>query len=253
MPEAAEYQYTLGIKFCMVTLIMKKIGAMLLAAVVSQWAMADAASVQSQLQKKYPALKIENIKSTEMPGMYSGSIGDQIIYTGEDAEYILVGSMIRLKDQKNLTNSLMLTQNQADWKKLPLKDAIKTVRGNGKRQLAIFSDPNCPYCKQLEVELNKLNDVTIYTFVLALKPQSVAPSKQLFCESDPSLAWSNLVSKGIQPSNKKNCANPIERNLQLAKSLGVSGTPAIIFSNGTKLMGAYPAAEIEKIWKELGL
>lgn len=61
--------------------------------------------------------------------------------------------MIRLKDQKNLTNSLMLTQNQIDWKKLPLKDAIKSVKGTGKRQLAIFSDPNCPYCKQLEVEL----------------------------------------------------------------------------------------------------
>lgn len=232
---------------------MKKMGAMLLAAAVSQWAMADAASVQNQLNKKYPALKIENIQATEMPGIYSGSVGNQIVYTGEDAEYILAGSMIRLKDQKNLTNALMLTQNQVDWKKLPFKDAIKSVRGNGKRQLAIFSDPNCPYCKQLELELNKLTDVTIYTFVLALKPQSVAPSKQLFCETDPALAWSNLMSKGIQPGSKKSCANPVERNLQLAQKLAVSGTPAIIFSNGTKLMGAYPAAEIEKIWQELGL
>ena len=183
----------------------------------------------------------------------AGSVGGQIIYAGEGAEHILVGSMIRLKDQKNLTNALMLTQNQLDWKKLPLKDAVKSVRGTGKRQLAVFSDPNCPYCKQLEVELNKLNDVTLYTFVLPLKPQSVAPSKQLFCEKDPALAWSNLVSKGIQPAGKKSCANPVERNLQLAKSLGLNGTPAIVFSNGTKLMGAYPAQEIEKIWKELGL
>ena len=89
--------------------------------------------------------------------------------------------------------------------------------------------------------------------MLPLKPQSVAPSKQLFCEKDPALAWSNLVSKGIQPAGKKSCANPVERNLQLAKSLGLNGTPAIVFSNGTKLMGAYPAQEIEKIWKELGL
>ncbi|MEG2357782.1 DsbC family protein [Acinetobacter sp.] len=233
--------------------MMKKACALLLAGALSQWAMADAASVQRQLEAKYPALQIENIQATEMPGIYSGSVGGQIIYTGEDAEHILVGSMIRLKDQKNLTNALMLTQNQLDWKKLPLKDAVKSVRGTGKRQLAVFSDPNCPYCKQLEVELNKLNDVTLYTFVLPLKPQSVAPSKQLFCEKDPALAWSNLVSKGIQPAGKKSCANPVERNLQLAKSLGLNGTPAIVFSNGTKLMGAYPAQEIEKIWKELGL
>ena len=233
--------------------MMKKACALLLAGALSQWAMADAASVQRQLEAKYPALQIENIQATEMPGIYSGSVGGQIIYAGEGAEHILVGSMIRLKDQKNLTNALMLTQNQLDWKKLPLKDAVKSVRGTGKRQLAVFSDPNCPYCKQLEVELNKLNDVTLYTFVLPLKPQSVAPSKQLFCEKDPALAWSNLVSKGIQPAGKKSCANPVERNLQLAKSLGLNGTPAIVFSNGTKLMGAYPAAEIEKIWQELGL
>lgn len=234
-------------------MMMKKICALLVAGVLSQWAVADATSIQNQLKSKYPTLNIENVKTTEMPGIYSATVVEQVIYTGEDAEHILVGSMIRLKDQKNLTNSLMLTQNQIDWKKLPLKDAIKSVKGTGKRQLAIFSDPNCPYCKQLEVELSKLNDVTMYTFVLPLKPQSIAPSKQLFCEKDQALAWENLIAKGIQPSTKKNCTNPIERNVQLAKTLGLNGTPAIIFSNGTKLMGAYPAQEIEKIWKELGL
>ncbi len=234
-------------------MMMKKICALLVAGVLSQWAVADATSIQNQLKSKYPTLNIENVKTTEMPGIYSATVAEQVIYTGEDAEHILVGSMIRLKDQKNLTNSLMLTQNQIDWKKLPLKDAIKSVKGTGKRQLAIFSDPNCPYCKQLEVELSKLNDVTMYTFVLPLKPQSIAPSKQLFCEKDQALAWENLIAKGIQPSTKKNCANPIERNVQLAKTLGLNGTPAIIFSNGTKLMGAYPAQEIEKVWKELGL
>ncbi len=233
--------------------MLKKTWALLLTGALSQWAMADAASVQAQLQKNYPDLNIQHIQPTEMRGIYSGSVGEQIIYTGEDAEYIIAGSMIRLKDKKNLSNALMLQQNQVDWKKLPLKDAIKSVKGNGKRQLAIFSDPNCPYCKQLEVELGKLNDVTLYTFVVPLKPQSVAPSKQLFCEKDRAYAWSNLISKGIQPTAKQSCANPIERNLQLAKTLQLNGTPAIIFSNGTKLMGAYPAAEIEKIWKELGL
>jgi thiol:disulfide interchange protein DsbC len=139
-----------------------------------------------------------------------------------------------------------------NWKALPLKDAVKTVRGTGKRQLAIFSDPNCPYCKQLEVELNKLNDVTIYTFILPLKSQSVAPSKQVFCEKDPAYAWSNLISKGVQPTSSKSCANPIERNIQLARTLGVNGTPAIIFADGAKMLGAYPAAEIEARLKQIG-
>ena len=232
--------------------MIKKTCALIIAGVMSQWALADAASVQALLVKNYPALNIEQVKKTEVPGIYSGYAGDTVVYISEDAEYVLAGNMIRLKDQENLTKSLMYRPGQVNWKALPLKDAVKTVRGTGKRQLAIFSDPNCPYCKQLEVELNKLNDVTIYTFILPLKPQSVAPSKQVFCEKDPAYAWSNLIGKGVQPTSTKTCANPIERNIQLARTLGVNGTPAIIFADGAKMLGASPATEIEARLKQIG-
>ena len=233
--------------------MIKKTLALALASFISTLSLANVDTVKSNLTKQHPNLKIENIQTTEMKGIYSGSMDGQVVYVGEDTQHILIGSMFRLSDQKNLTKDLMLKQNSIDWKKLPLQDAVKTVRGNGKRQIAVFSDPNCPYCKQLETELTKLNDVTIYTFIYPIKTQSIAVSKQVFCEKDPALAWSNLIAKGIQPSSKKTCANPIERNLTLGKSLALNGTPAIIFSNGFKVMGAYPAQEIEKMWQELGL
>lgn len=233
--------------------MIKKTLALALASFISTLSLANVDTVKTNLTKQHPNLKIENIQATEMKGIYSGSMDGQVVYVGEDTQHILIGSMFRLSDQKNLTKDLMLKQNSIDWKKLPLQDAVKTVRGNGKRQIAVFSDPNCPYCKQLETELSKLNDVTIYTFIYPIKTQSIAVSKQVFCEKDPALAWSNLIAKGIQPSSKKTCANPIERNLTLGKSLALNGTPAIIFSNGFKVMGAYPAQEIEKMWQELGL
>ena len=233
--------------------MIKKTLAFALVSFISSLSLANVDTVKSNLTKQHPKLKIENIQTTDMKGIYSGSMDGQVVYVGEDAQHILVGSMYRLSDQKNLTKDLVLKQNSIDWKKLPLQDAVKSVRGNGKRQIAIFSDPNCPYCKQLETELSKLNDVTIYTFIYPIKNQSIAVSKQVFCEKDSALAWSNLISKGIQPSSKKTCANPIERNLSLGKSLGLNGTPAIIFSNGFKVMGSHPAQEIEKMWKELGL
>lgn len=233
--------------------MIKKTLALALASFISTLSLANVDTVKTNLTKQHPNLKIENIQATEMKGIYSGSMDGQVVYVGEDTQHILIGSMFRLSDQKNLTKDLILKQNSIDWKKLPLQDAVKTVRGNGKRQIAVFSDPNCPYCKQLETELTKLNDVTIYTFIYPIKTQSIAVSKQVFCEKDPALAWSNLIAKGIQPSSKKTCANPIERNLSLGKSLALNGTPAIIFSNGFKVMGAYPAQEIEKMWQELGL
>ena len=233
--------------------MIKKTLAFALVSFISSLSLANVDTVKSNLSKQHPKLNIENIQATDMKGIYSGSMDGQVVYLGEDAQHILVGSMYRLSDQKNLTQDLVLKQNSIDWKKLPLQDAVKSVRGNGKRQIAIFSDPNCPYCKQLEAELSKLNDVTIYTFIYPIKTQSIAVSKQVFCEKDPALAWSNLISKGIQPSSKKTCANPVERNLSLGKSLGLTGTPAIIFSNGFKVMGSHPTQEIEQMWKELGL
>ncbi len=229
--------------------------AFLLAALAmsSTPALANVDTVKANLKQQHPNLDIQNIQATEMRGIYSGSMQGQVVYLNEDAKHILAGSMIRLSDQQNLTKALLVQQNSIDWKKLPLQDALKTVRGTGKRQLVIFSDPNCPYCKQLEVELKKLNDVTIYTFILPLKAQSVRPSQQVYCEANPAQAWEDLIAKSLSPRASQPCANPIQRNLKLAKSLGLNGTPAIIFSNGFKVMGAYPAAQIEQIFKEFGL
>jgi len=222
-------------------------------ALASGLSFADINTVKANLAKNSPELKIENLQTTEMKGIYSASLEGQIVYLNEDAQHLIAGTMLRVADKKNLTRELVLKQNSIDWKKLPLQDALKSVQGTGKRQIAVFSDPNCPYCKQLEAELKKLPDVTIYTFVLPLKSQSIKPSKQVFCEKNPAQAWEDLIGKGLQPQSTKSCNNPVERNIALAKSLNIQGTPAIIFSNGLKLMGAYPADQIEKIWTELGL
>ncbi|MBO3659405.1 DsbC family protein [Acinetobacter haemolyticus] len=232
--------------------MLKKIGIFSLLSCVSMMSLANVETLKSNLNKNYPDIQVTNIQATEMTGLYSANLDNQIIYLDENAEHMFIGSMVRLKDQKNLTKDLILKQNSIDWQKLPLQDAIKTVKGNGKRQLAIFSDPNCPYCKQLEAELDKLNDVTIYTFIYALKPQSIAVSKQVWCDANPSYAWKNLLQKNVQPK-AKTCANPIDRNLALGRKLGVNGTPTLIFSNGLKMVGGRSAEDIQMIWKELGL
>ncbi|MFW2015098.1 DsbC family protein [Acinetobacter bereziniae] len=210
-------------------------------------------TVKAKLSTNYPNVKIEHLQTTEMQGLYSGTLDNQIVYINEDAQHIFVGSMIRLKDQHNLTKDLVVEKNRVDFKSLPFNDAVKTVRGNGKRQLAIFSDPNCPYCKTLEGNLAKLNDVTIYTFIYPIKAQSILPAKQVWCSANREYAWKNLIQNGVKPTAPANCPTPIERNLELGKKLALHGTPAIIFSNGYKAMGAYPAEEIEKLWNKFGL
>lgn len=226
---------------------------LILTALLSTASFASPESVKYKLSQNYPKIQLDNIKATEMKNVYSATLDNQVVYVDEAAQHLFFGSMIRLKDQKNLTKDLVVNQNALDFNNLPLQDAIKTVRGTGQHKLAVFSDPNCPYCKTLEGNLSQLKDVTIYTFMFPIKAQSIEPSKKVWCSFNKEYAWKSLIVEGQQPNVKADCANPIERNLQLGRSLGVEGTPAIIFSNGMKVTGAYPAAEIEKIWKELGI
>ncbi|OTG79611.1 DsbC family protein [Acinetobacter sp. ANC 4648] len=233
--------------------MLKRMVAFTLGLAMMSVSFASVETVKTKLMQQYPNVKVNDLKTTEMQGLYSGTLDNQIVYVNEDAQHIFVGSMIRLKDQQNLTKDLAIQQHRIDFKKLPLNDAIKTVRGNGKRQLAIFSDPNCPYCKTLEGNLAQLNDVTIYTFMYPIKAQSILPSKQVWCSANKEFAWKKLIQNGIKPTAAANCETPIERNLELGKRLGLQGTPAIIFSTGYTIMGAYPAEKIEQIWINLGL
>lgn len=214
------------------------------------------ASVETVAQKfaqKYPEMQLTQLAETPIKGLYSANLEGRVVYVSEDAAYIMAGGvMIRLQDQHNLTQDLALAQNKIDWQKLPLADAIKTVQGNGKRQLVVFSDPNCPYCKRLEAELAQLQDVTIYTFIYAVHTRSIAPAQALWCAKDRNQAWHDYISAEKQPKAAQ-CDNPILRNIALAQQLGISGTPTLVLANGFKLQGFYSQQEIQEIWQDLGL
>lgn len=229
---------------------MKRLSLLLLASLVTSTVFADAAHLATQLQKQYPNLNFQNIAPTEMSGMYSAKLDERVVYLDESGQHIFVGSMIRLKDQKNLTQDLSkkAQQKKVNWQQLPFQDAIKIVKGNGQHQLAIFEDPNCPYCQQLETQLEKLNDVTLYIFMYPLRPQSIAPSKRVWCSQNREFAWKNLMQMRFQPKADTYCENPIQRNLALGQKLQLVGTPTLIFKDGSVKVGLLSAQEIQENW-----
>ena len=232
---------------------MKKLSLLLLAWCCSSLTVADVASLNSQLKRQYPNLNFQNIAATEVHGIYSATLDKQIVYLDEAGQHVMLGSMIRLKDQKNLTQNLVIQNNHVDWHNLPFQDALKQVKGNGQHQLAIFVDPNCPYCKKLEKELDKLNNVTIYRFLYPIRPQSIVPSKQVWCSPNRNYAWDNLMGRGLMPTASSTCANPIQRNLQLGQKLKIEGTPGLIFANGYRALGYTSAEQIQAFWQQNGL
>lgn len=199
----------------------------------------------------------EQITPIDATGLYQvHQKNGGIVYTDANAKYLFVGQMFDIQTHENLTEAAMLaSMPRFDWATLPLKDAIKIVKGNGTRKVAVFSDPDCPYCKMFEnTVLSALDDVTVYTFLYPMDkahPDASHKAKLIWCASDRAAAWSDWMQRGTVPSDDGKCATPLERNAELARAHEVSGTPTLVFTDGSRMLGARSADELVKRWASL--
>jgi thiol:disulfide interchange protein DsbC len=208
--------------------------------------------IKRTLETRMGGIKVEAVAKTPYLGLYEVRMDGEILYTDEKMTYIFSGNIIDGKTMQNITEKRLRDLSTIKWESLPLDAAVKTVRGNGKRTLAIFSDPNCPYCKRFEKDLATVDDITIYTFLYpVLSPDSHEKSKAVWCSADKSKAWSELMLNGTVPTAGR-CATPIENNLAFGHKYRVTGTPTLVFANGERVPGAISAEQIEKMLAQNG-
>jgi thiol:disulfide interchange protein DsbC len=198
------------------------------------------------LRRLYPATAFTRVRSTPVRGLYEVVLGNSVAYAAEDGRYFVFGHLFDLAAQRDLTAANAPSPAPVDFASLPLADAIKTVHGGGRRALAVFSDPDCPYCRELEAQLAALDDATVYTFLLplaSLHPQATEKAVTVWCASDRARAWRAVVlERKTLPF--KTCPHPIDRNLALAEKLQVRGTPTLIAADGRMAAGVMSAAEL---------
>jgi len=214
---------------------------------------ADELALRKKLTERNPAIKIEKIHTSPIAGVFEVVTGDkQVFYTDAKGDYVLTGNLIETATRNNLTRQRIEGLNVVDFASLPFKKAIPIVRGNGARKLAVFSDPDCPYCKQLEKELALLNDVTIYVFlypIASLHPEATKHAKAIWCAPDRAKSWTAHMLEGKQQSGDGKCDNPVDETVALGNSLGINGTPTMIFANGKRVSGSQSAGQIEALLK----
>jgi len=202
--------------------------------------------IRQSLQSKFPGVgKIEHIAKTPYAGLYEVVIGDQLLYTDEHGEYIFDGSVIEAKSRRDLSEERRRVLFAIDFDKLPLELAVKKVKGNGKRKLAIFTDPNCIYCRKLEKELSGVSDVTLYLFMYPIFPGSAEIVRNVLCSKDPVKAWDDWMQREVRPA-KAVCNTQTDKVMALGQKLHVNGTPNLIFGNGIQAPGFLPMQELEK-------
>jgi thiol:disulfide interchange protein DsbC len=220
-------------------------------------AIADEAKIRRMVESKLGGVKVEGVQPAPLPGFFevrfASRDGPQIVYIDAEATHIFVGELIDARTNRNLTEERLRKLSAISFDALPLDLAVKVQRGNGKRLLAIFSDPYCPACRQFEQTLAQLEDITIYYFMYpVIRPELADHSRAVWCSPDRGKAWLELAArpKPRVPAAAPSCDSPVERILDLGRTLGVSSTPTLFFATGERMRGGLPAPQLRTMLDE---
>ena len=211
---------------------------------------ADEQAIRKVLQKRLADAKVLSVKKLPYAALYEVAVkqGDntRVFYADGEARVILVGAnLIETATDRSLTEERLRQLTSIDWSTLPFQWALTTRRGNGRREIAIFSDPNCPFCRKFEKELAEIDDITVHIFMYpVIKPESVQQAKSVWCSKDRAKAWNDLMLRDIQPAASTECQNPVEELVAVGRKLGATSTPTWFLRTGEKYQGALPMSTV---------
>ena len=220
---------------------------------------ANVVDLTQRIHELYPNTSFREVRSTPLKGIFEVAMGENIAYTDASGRFFMFGHLFDMQAQADLTASRQSEAPSVAFPSALLANAIKTIKGDGRRVLAVFSDPDCGYCKQLEASLAQLDNVTVYTFLYPLEslhPQAKVKSISIWCAPDRQKAWNQAMLQSEHSASARTdqvrlqaCPNPINDNLVLGGSLGVKGTPTLIAGDGRVLVGAVSLTKLEQ-WLE---
>jgi thiol:disulfide interchange protein DsbC len=217
----------------------------------AQAAASESDAVLATLKQQYPATAFTSVAPAPVQGLYEVVMGRKIAYTDRSGRFFVYGSVVDMRTHDDLTAARQQDLLRVDPARLPLRDAITRVNGQGRRTVYVFSDPDCPYCRRLEGELDKLDDVTIHIFpypIESLHSDAARKAQAIWCQGDEKkrlALWRRVVANDEDVATAE-CDNPLRRNVALGESLGVEGTPTLVAADGRRLPGLLPAARIDE-------
>jgi len=213
-------------------------------------ARADEEAIRKAVQAKFPRATVQSVTKLPFLGLYEIVIENDVLYSDENFEYVIDGSIIQTQTGRNFTEERKRKLAAIPFEDLPLDLAFKRVKGKGERKMALFSDPDCPFCKRIEQDLAKLDNVTIYMFLYpieSLHPQAGDKAKRIWCSPDRVKAWEDYMNKGVVPTAAPTCDNPVDKLAKYGVQHHINATPTLVFPNGERIPGTISAAQIEKL------
>jgi thiol:disulfide interchange protein DsbC len=207
-------------------------------------------TIKQTIESRYPGLSIVDVRPAPLPGLYEVFTGTDIVYADKTGDHLIAGHLVDTRTRKDLSAEAVDARNAIDFDKLPFQRAIPIVKGKGTRRMAIFADPDCPYCQKLEKELDSVQDVTAYVFLYPLQdlhPKALERSKAIWCSKDRAAAWTGWLVNQKEPQSEACSGDPVAELAALGQSLRIASTPTLFFESGKRVAGAPTAAQLEAL------
>ncbi len=216
-------------------------------------ARAQEAQIRKAITERLPQLgAVEEVRKTPIAGLFEVRIGLDLFYTDAQGNYLIQGQILDTKNKRNLTEERVEKLSAIDFASLPVADAFTIVRGSGKRKVAVFQDPNCGYCKRFEKDLQGVDNITLHVFLYPiLGPDSLEKSRNLWCAKDKGRAWQDWMVRDQLPAKASCDSAALSRNVEFGRKWRISGTPTLVFTDGSRVPGAISAQQLEQKLAEI--
>lgn len=189
----------------------------------------------------------ERVNATEIPGIWEIYIDESMFYVDNTGRYLITGRLFDVVTKEDLTARNHRAIWRTKWNEWPLQDAVKQVFGNGERELVVFSDANCTYCRMMEGRYAEVGNLTVYTFIMPML-RGEENAREIVCSKDPSAAWSQWMKDHTHPKEtiSSHCdTSVLYRNKMLAERYGINSAPTFFFKSGERMKGAMTAPQLE--------
>ena len=213
----------------------------ILAIVFNPLAMADGLSIEKAKQylaHSFPNAEIDSLKAAAMPGVYEVVIEGGVYYLTEDGKFLLAGSLYDLETGKDLTQQAHNELRSGIVARLAEREAITYAPSEYKYTINVFSDIECPSCRNFHSRIARVNELGIrvrYFLTPYLGDTAYRKAISVWCDDDRPAAM-DKAKLGMTVDDKQ-CDNPIDENLRTAELLGIKGTPSFLFEDGNLLQG----------------
>lgn len=206
--------------------------------------------IREALKSLNPEIRIDSVRPSPMSGVYEVTVPGQVVYVTGDGKYLMQGMLLDIPNKVDLTEKRRSELRRTLLAAAPSSQRIVfKPKGEVKHTVTVFTDIDCGYCRELHKHMAEYNDRGIQIEYMlfpraGVGSESFRKAVAAWCSKNQQEALTKAKA-GDDPGNAT-CVNPVEAQYNLGQQVGVTGTPTLVFPDGSVAPGYVTPDQLEQ-------